>query len=299
MMKGMTQTCTAHLTCQLTALLLLLALQSEALAGTEKPVDMDTSSLSGKPIRLGLLPYLTPSVLVKKFTPLKEYLQTSLARPVQINTAPDFATYIQRVRDGHYDVFLAAPHISAYMEKHYRAKRLACFSRHLNGFFVVHKDSEIKTLDDLVNRQLAMPDRLAIISLLGEATLLHHDIDPGRDIIAHHTTHNNALLLVAARRQDAAIVGVSSFDSAPLPVRNKLRVLSKTLRVPHMMFQSRADLDEKEYVKIKQAMLSFTAGGAGQRFFQEAAFGDMIPIADAEMRELDGLAQLLAAKLEQ
>jgi len=286
------------------AMMLGLLYQGHALAdplqASFKPLQPDSKPLQPnlKPLRLGLLPFLTPSVLIKKFHPMIEYLETTQERPVIVTSAPDFETYISRIEQGKYDLFLAAPHISAYTEQHYNSKRLAGFKRQSKGYFVVHKDSNIYSIKQLKNRTLAMPDPLAIISLLGEWTLVENSLRLDHDVIRHYTTHDNALLLVANGRQDAAVVGVSSFDHASNRIKSKLRVLTETAVVPHMMFHSRADLTEPEYQKLKDAMLKFTAQGAGKDFFANAAFGDLTPITDQEIIRLTKLVKLLEDRLD-
>ena len=248
-----------------------------------------------RPLRLGLSPFLTPSVLIKQFAPLTDYLATRLGRRVQACTAPDYKTYIRRIERGEFDVFLTSPHIAAYLEQTRAARRLARFDRNLTGYFVVRRTSALNRLAQLRGRGLAMPDRLAAVTFLGESTLRAHQLDPRHDIIVRHTTHNNALQLVAAGLEDAGLVAIASYENAPEQLRAQLRVLAKTYVIPNMMFHSRADLPEHEYNKIKRAMLGFTAQGAGKPFFSHAAFGDMAPISDFDI----GRLQLLSEQLEE
>lgn len=61
------------------------------------------------PLQFGLLPYMSTQKLFAYYLPIKKYLEAALGRPVRMSTAPDFATYIKRARQGDYDLYHTAP----------------------------------------------------------------------------------------------------------------------------------------------------------------------------------------------
>jgi phosphonate transport system substrate-binding protein len=251
-----------------------------------------------EPIRFGLLPFLTKATLVRKFEPLFNYLEQTMKRPVEVRSAPNFRIFIERAINGEYDMFIAAPQISAYMEREHQSQRISRFARDLKGYFVVHKDAPYQTLADLRGKRFAYPDPLAIITLLGEQTLLEAGLDPDRDFIRHYTSHNNAMRLVAKGEQDIAVVGITIFDNMPEVIKKDLRILKSTAVVPHLMFHARMGLAKDDVAKISAAMLAFTKDGAGKEFFSRVAFGDMAAITDQQINELEKLVELLKKKLD-
>ncbi len=250
-----------------------------------------------EPIRFGLMPFLTKATLVRKFTPLFDYLEQMTNRPVEIRSAPNFKIYIERAINGEYDMFIAAPHISAYMEREHQSQRISGFTRSLKGYFVVHKDAPYKTLADLRGKRFAFPDPLAVITLLGEQAILEAGLDPDQDFIRHYTSHNNAMRLVAGGEQDIAVVGITIFDNMPEKIKKNLRVLKSTSTIPHQMFHARKDLPKEELAVISKAMLAFTKDGAGKVFFSQVAFGDMAAINDKQIEAVESLIGLLKTKL--
>ena len=125
-----------------------------------------------EPIRFGLLPFLTKATLMRKFDPLFDYLEQAMNRPIEVRSAPNFRIFIERAINGEYDLFIAAPQISAFMEREHQSQRISRFSRDLKGHFVVHKDAPYKTLDDLVKAIKAEPGKLSY-STSGPLTLLN------------------------------------------------------------------------------------------------------------------------------
>ena len=63
------------------------------------------------PLTLGVFPYVSPVQLAAFHAPLKDYLTKSLGRPVTLVTAPDFNSFVDRTRDGQYDIIFTAPHL--------------------------------------------------------------------------------------------------------------------------------------------------------------------------------------------
>lgn len=258
----------------------------------------DAPSTSTKPdaLRLGLLPHLSPQLLMKTYQPLANYLEQQLGRPVMTVSAPDFQTYSKRCIDGDYDIYLTAPHLAAFAEEQNRAHRLSRFSRVLHGVIVVPVDSPYTNVRDLRGLQLATPDPMAVITLLGEATLLEHGLKPHIDLdVIHMQTHNTALLAVANGRVDAAVAGVSAYEKMQPNIQSKLRVLKNTASVPHMMFMASTDLPDDEYHTIKDTLLKFTADGAGAGFFttQGKAFADLVSISENDMQSVATLVPLI------
>ncbi len=225
------------------------------------------------------------------------YLEQTLGRPVEIRSAPNFKVYIERAIKGEYDIFHAAPHISAYMEREHQAQRVSSFTRKLKGHFVVHRNSPYQSLADFKGKRFAYPDPLAVITLLGEEMLLNEGLDPDRDFVRHFTTHNNAMILVAKGEQDITVVGITIYDNMPEVVKKNLRVLKSTNSIPHMMFHARKDLAKEDVEALSAAMLAFTKEGPGNVFFSRVAFGDMEEINDQKIKELTRLADLLKNKL--
>ena len=256
-----------------------------------------TSSDTEKPLRFGVMPFLSASMLVKKFEPLISYLETSLNRPVSINSASNFDAFIKNAINGDYDVFLAAPHISAYMEKNHQSRRVSRFKRRLKGYFVVHADSTYQSLDELRGKRFATADPLAVITILAEAELANIGIDPQKDLVRHFSSHNNAMLLVAEGEQDLAAVGITIYDNIPAAIKGRLRVLTETRGIPHMMFQTRRGLPDSEHQAVRDALLNFVSSGDGKVFFENAAFGDMSPITDEDIESVSNLIPLLENRM--
>lgn len=274
----------------------LLIFTQQALAAEAADGDREAK----RPLQFGLLPYVSTRKLFAYYAPLQAYLEKTLGRSVRMSTAPDFATYIERARRGEYDLYHTAPHLAAQAEAEFGYRRVSRLLRELDGSIVVARDGPIHRAADLEGRTLQTPDALAIITFLGEQWLLDNHLRPGMDVeVRHSPSHNTAILAVARGEAEAAVTSAAVFENMPYRINHRLRVLTSTKKVPHMMFMAGPNLSEEEYQALRKAMLAFTANGAGATFFTSTGYGDMGRITDREMQRLKPFISELNVKLQQ
>jgi phosphonate transport system substrate-binding protein len=248
---------------------------------------VEAADVQTTPLRVGLLPYVSTQRLIERYAPLREYLENALQRKVILVTAPDFKTYIDRANNREYDLYLTAPHFAAFAEQHAHYRRVSRLLRDLQGTFIVANDGTINTIEDLKGKIVTAPDTMAIVTMLGETLLEEHGLVPGKNLTVEYTlSHNNAILAVASGKADAAVTAPAVFDTMPLEIKEKLRVLTVTKKVPNMMFMGSPNLPEPEFNQLREAMLNFTANGPGKAFFEKTSYVDMGEITDEQMRQL-------------
>nr|MDP2192584.1 phosphate/phosphite/phosphonate ABC transporter substrate-binding protein [Rhodoferax sp.] len=258
-----------------------------------------TAKTEAAPLQMGVLPTLSSELLFQAFLPMKDYLEAQLKRRIVLSTAPDFKTYVQRAVRGDYDIYQTAPHFALLAETEQGYRRVSRFTRELDGYVVVRRESPAQRVEDLRGRIVITPDTLAITSLLGEQLLKEHGLTPGKDYRLERTTsHNNAIMTVYRRNADAALTSAAVFEQLAPEIKRELRVLTKTRAVPHMMIMAHQRLSAVEYTQLKQALLAFTRNGSGRKFFEATGYGDMGPITDADMARLQPFLEQLKERLK-
>jgi hypothetical protein len=89
--------------------LLLLSLVFSITAFSSDTLAFDSSK---DQLVLGVLPFVSPERLERRFAPLADYLSHKLDFDVVIETAPSFRTFIERTTEANrYDLLLTAPHL--------------------------------------------------------------------------------------------------------------------------------------------------------------------------------------------
>jgi len=249
---------------------------------------------------MGILPYLSSSELIRVWDPFVRYLERDTGHKIQIASAPDFDTYIKRAATGQYDIYLTAPHFALLAEEKHNYRRIARLKRELYGVIVVGRNSTIKRFADMGGKVLATPDKLAVITMLGEATLKEYGQHSNKDITVKYTpSHNNALLSVIRGTADAAVSSAAVYERLSPSKKKRLRLLGKTQTVPHMMFLAGPSLSDKTYQTISSSILQFPSKAVGKAFFEMSGYGDITQITNHDMQRLHMIMPILDARVSE
>lgn len=248
-------------------------------------------------ISLGLFPYVSSTQLVQFHSPLKNYLSKVLGLEVNLVTAPDFMSFVERTRQGDYDIILTAPHLGRLAEKQYKYKRLAMTGHRVEGLFLVKKDSDINTLDDLKGKTVMVAQRISVIYQMVVQTLADKGLVDGKNIsIIETKTHNNALYAPLRDEADASVTGVLLWHTLGEDYKDKLKVIAYTNSVPGFVVLSHPRISVVKQRKLKKALLDFGKTSEGKFYFENTGLKEFLPISDKTMRELDPYTRIFTAK---
>ncbi len=242
---------------------------------------------SAAPLKLGIMPFNSALALIKTHQPLRQYLQTRLARPVDIFTSTDYFTFLNEILEGHFDLAIAGPHFgSMAIERGWIP--LFRYQAVLQPIFVVRPGAGIATLDDLRGKRIGLSSRLSISSIGGVKWLQDHGLHLDKDYrLFERSTHGAAIAAVAVGELDAALTTYTPLKQIPEDVRAKVTVLPIDIKMPHLMTLASPRLDRKEVQKIRQALRDFSSpGGVGADFFRDTGYLGYEEVSAADLRSL-------------
>jgi len=252
------------------------------------------------PLEIGVFPYLSTRTVLTIHQPLREYLEKAYGRPVQLYTAPDFKTFVERTQHGDYDVVVTAPHFARLAQIEAGYVPLAMHTRELRGLVVVAKQSPYKDIDDLRGKTIAIPNRLAIVSSMSLQLLRNRGLQPGNDFkLLAAASHNSGVLSVQRGEAQAAITEASALQQMPDELKGSMRVLATTDQVPHVMYLAHSRLGAAETGKIKAALLRFAESPEGRAFLENNGFEGLRPVDDADLKRMDPYVKELKHMLGQ
>ncbi len=251
------------------------------------------------PLEIGIFPYLSTRALLRAYQPLQEYLERQLQRPVNLVTAPDIRTFVERTQEGRYMYVVTAPHFArlAQLEAGYRPLLRA--ERNLAGAFLARKNSDIRRIEDLRGKLLATPDSLSIVSVLGLELLKHKGLIPGKDVtIQSLPTHNSAVVSLQNGAVDAAVVSLTAFIQMTPMQRAGLNIILQTPEVPNVMYLASAKVSAAEAEVFIQALRQFTdQTPEGREFIDNLGYQGLRPPTEQELRSLDPYMDILKINL--
>jgi phosphonate transport system substrate-binding protein len=239
------------------------------------------------PLRLGIMPFNSALALLKTHQPLREHLQNSLGRPVELFTSADYFTFINEVLDGRFDLLIAGPHIGVMsIDKGYVP--LFRYRATLQPIFVVRPDSGIQTVADLRGKRIGLSSRLSISSIGGVRWLQDQGLQMGRDYrIFERATHGAAVAGVAVGDLDAAMTTHTPLKQIPEDVRAKVSLLPTDISVPHLMTLAHRRLGKTEIERIRAALAAFSERSPqGHAFFAETAYLGYEPVTADDIKAL-------------
>ncbi|MBF0269869.1 MAG: phosphate/phosphite/phosphonate ABC transporter substrate-binding protein [Alphaproteobacteria bacterium] len=241
------------------------------------------------PLDVGIFPHLSVRTLMERFQPLRDHLERSLQRPVTFVTAPDFQTFVERTQAKQYSFVITAPHFARLAQLKAGYRPLLQPKSSMRGVFLVSAAAPIFKLADLKGRKIATPDRLAVVTAMGEDALQAEGVKiPTDAALLALPSHNAAVLALKHGQADAALISELQFLQMKAEERAELRPIAttKTLPMP-LIFMAGPDMPGAEAQAIGNAILDFAKTEEGKRFLETTRYQDIEPTSEAEMKQLD------------
>ncbi|RMG69170.1 MAG: hypothetical protein D6710_09270, partial [Nitrospirae bacterium] len=227
-------------------------------------------------LNLLIIPLDSPSVMYKRFLPLKNYLQKKLNTNIEMRIAQKSSMVLRALKDGSADIAYLCP--TLYVEARDSIAIEPLVKLRVNGSsyyrsaILVREDSSIKKTIDLsdgsfVYGRYACPGS----GLLPEIMLRHVGITEENMIdMVKLGSDQSALTAVLARMFDATAVA----DMIATDYLDKgLRVLRYSYSIPQYLFVARRGLGSKWIGLIKRAMMSVNQSERRQEILRSMGQG--------------------------
>jgi len=252
-----------------------------------------------KELKIGLLPFVSATRLIKLFLPLKSHLEENGGYQVTFVSAPNFRKFLTRTHEQAYDFVFTAPHFALLAEREFGYQRLARFSRQLKACIFVRQNSPINKLNDLKGSVVSTPGPLAIVSVLGEVMLNNKNLElPGSVSFLRTPSHNNAIISVVNEDADAGIVSLPVFKFYTSKEENKIKLLECSESIPSPMFLASKSMKASDRNVLALTLLDFPNSQYGKKFFEKTPYKSMKAISDEDMRLLEKYLETLKSRMQ-
>jgi len=256
--------------------LVILFLCLTFLVGVTRVVWADTVSASSsaetKPLSLGFFPLISTVALYKRFAPLREYLSDELHRPVELETAKDFPTFLQRTDQRQYDIVVTAPHFAVRATDSGKYRLVAALAGNVQQLLVVREDSPITSIEQLAGKQIATPPADALMTMVGIRNLRKAGLTGKRaPRYRAFTSHNAANEALLAKDVDAAIASSNVIKKA-LGKGAPFRILARSVKMPNMATMVAMDLDPKVGEQLVRILVDMQKTEKGRDVLKQIRF---------------------------
>lgn len=251
---------------------------------------MSTLASAAEPVsalRVGIVPYLSPNVLMSLFAPVRNHLHQELKRPIELYTTTDVQSFVKKTMHPDYDILISSAHLSRLAQNKGGYLPVAQFSNDLYGVIFVASNSAIHQIGDLRGKRLAITDRSILVNIAVFDALSRAGIAESQMRLQPSINQNTSLLSIAQGENDAAITAHFSLDQMPAAQRGELREIFRTKALPNVIVSVSPNRSVAERNAISHAMLTLPDTKEGAVFLKTSRFGGVKLVDDATMKALD------------
>ncbi|WP_018953016.1 phosphate/phosphite/phosphonate ABC transporter substrate-binding protein [Thioalkalivibrio sulfidiphilus] len=250
------------------------------------------------PPTLGVFPYMSPAVLAARHGPLRAWLAEELDAPVNLVTAPDFATFARRTCRGDYTLALTAPHLGRLAQRDCGQVVLAVTGNRSSAVFVARRDAGLTSLADLRGQTLHAPPELAIVHQLGVQALSEAGLVPSRDLRVETAQSHSSALLAVLHQGGVGLVGLPTWLDAQRTGRGELVEVHRTEEIPgFVLLGNPTRLPPQRLIALSRDLFALHAEPAGHRYFQGSGLVRFMPPDPGLLEGLDPFADRAARVL--
>ncbi len=241
------------------------------------------------PLVLGIVPYLSARKLVDLYEPLRQLLSNELGAPVLIESAPDYAAYLERTSLGQYDIIATSPYFGRLAQREQGYLPLARPLTDLEPLLVTHNSSSLRNVEGLRGQVVTTSDRLANLTLAAHRYLAANRLRPGTDITLRPMgSHANSLAALEAGESAAAVISVSALKQVGGQWEDRIRILVRLDRLPPLLYLAHRRLGESTIARLRRRLITFAnEQPAGRRFAEALGHGGLQAIPESDMKALD------------
>ncbi|MEC7284650.1 MAG: phosphate/phosphite/phosphonate ABC transporter substrate-binding protein [Pseudomonadota bacterium] len=182
---------------------------------------------NAKPLTFAVVPQQSAKKMAETWQPLIDYVSNYTGFEIDFKTAKDIPTFEANLADGKYDIAYMNPyHFVVFNESAgYRALARQR-DKEIRGLLVVHKDSPIRSLEDLSGAEVAFPAPAAFAATI--ITSAHLRMKNIAFVPRYVNSHDSVYLAVQRGFFNAGGGIVRTLNSSPDDVKQELRVLWKS-----------------------------------------------------------------------
>lgn len=237
---------------------------------------------------LGVLPNISARVLLTHYQPMREYLQQSLGRAVEVVTANDFRAFAMATREGRYDAVVTAPNLGRVAQVDSRWTPIAQYEPGIPALLVAAATNRDAATTQLRGKALALSNPQSLVALTGLRWLNAQGLQPGRDFQVVRTPNDDSLGAVILNGEAPfAIMSMGEFRAKPEALRQSLRIVTEIATVPGFLVMTNPAMPPADRQKLSEALWAMPSTEAGRRFFGLSGFTNIRRVDEREIASLD------------
>jgi len=240
---------------------------------------------------LGAFPHLPPREMEAIYAPMTANLAKHLGVNIVFKTSSSFESFREKTSRAAFDIVFVQPFYYIQLAEQYGYLPLATRSEVLETIVVANKDSPINGIEDLRGKTVALPPKIAAVSLMLRAHLRKHNFVIGKDVfISHYKSHLSCLQQVLIRKADVCGTVIAGLRNFRNKMKANMKIISRTDSIPHTLFAVNPQMSEDHRNLILKTILSWNNSDEGRKLLKKGHFTPFVQAFDEDydsVRELD------------
>jgi len=218
----------------------------------------------------GILPFLSPVALMKRFDPLRQYLAEKSNQNIVTESALNFPTHIRRIINQEYDIIYTAPHYVPMAQQDNRYQLLA-MSGKLAAHILVKASSPITNLQQLSGLRITHGPDQAFLTIVGKYMIKKRGlINNKKPIYIPYKSHNAAFRAVIGDEAEAAIVG--TFLLKRVHQEGHFREIAVTPSYPGIAILASTELPQSLRQTWSETLISMKDTDEGRKVLKKSRY---------------------------
>ena len=240
--------------------------------------------------QVGVLPNLSPRVLLTNYRPLRDHLSAALGMPVEIATAPDFRTFQARTVAGEYDLVVTAANLGRIAQQDAGLTLIAGFEPAIPALLVTLKAAPAASIEALRGKALAVSNPQSMLVLVGKNWLRQRGLSAGTDYEVVWTRNEDSLAQVlTSGSAPLAMMSAGELRAIRPEIGERLSVMEEFARLPNfLLLQGRAMPAERAAV-LRAALMAFPATDLGREFTTLTGVRAISPVPEKDLETIDSV----------
>jgi len=221
-----------------------------------------------KTIKVAILPLYSAITLFDRFDPLMRYLSRKTGYEFKLVIPKDFEDFFDTIKQGKVEFSYSNPYIYIQLAdkgflKAFANTILQQSGDIFRGIIITHKDSHIRTLNDLRGKKVMVVSYKSAGGFLAQKLFLYeNNIDVSKDLfIIDGKRQEEVILNVYRKNVDAGFVRESALDVLEEEIDlGKIRILAKTPYIANWPFAATKKTDEKLIALVQSTLLELKDG---------------------------------------
>lgn len=252
---------------------------------------------SGTLLRVGVLPTLSPKVLLTNYQPLRLYLERELQQPVELLTAPDFRRFHQDMLAGDFDLLVTAPHLARLAQLDAGFQPIATYLSANRAVLITSQAKPVKKVEELRGKHLAIFDPLGLIVFQAKQWLEDQGLESGRDYHAQvFPSHSSVGQSVQQGDSPLGVISPAGLRQLAPEIASQVRTFKELPPSPALIWIAHPRTGNID--RYQSLLLRFADSPEGERFYAGNAYKGMRPPTSEEMRSLDRPAREVKRMLQ-